>query len=200
MLKIKRIVRYFGIGIFRMIYSRWYSFVWLLRKGSVVRKPKHVNYGNMVDIGCSSIDSGCRLDCYPTEKCPRPTIIIGNKTMISFNFTALSAGKLTIGDNCLFASDVFISTEDHGMIPGGEKYIEQPLTSKDVTIENNCWIGEKVCILAGVHVGQWSIIGSGAVVTHDVPEYSIAVGNPARVIKRFNFQSWAWEKVTGEDE
>lgn len=120
--------------------------------------------------------------------------------MIGFNFTALSAGKLTIGDNCLFASDVFISTEDHGMIPGGEKYIEQPLTSKDVTIENNCWIGEKVCILAGVHVGQWSIIGSGAVVTHDVPEYSIAVGNPARVIKRFNFQSWAWEKVTGEDE
>ena len=51
-------------------------------------------------------------------------------------------------------------------------------------IGDNCWIGENVIVLPGVHIGDGSIIGAGAVVTHDIPNYSLAVGNPAKVIKK----------------
>ena len=60
---------------------------------------------------------------------------------------------------------------------------------------NICWVGEKVIIMPGVTIGDRSIIGAGAIVTRDIPPYSIAVGNPAKVIKRYNFKTHSWEKV-----
>jgi acetyltransferase-like isoleucine patch superfamily enzyme len=63
-----------------------------------------------------------------------------------------------------------------------------------VRIEKGCWIGEKVIILPGVNIGERSIIGAGSVVTKSIPAYSIAVGNPARVIKTWNKDSKQWVK------
>jgi acetyltransferase-like isoleucine patch superfamily enzyme len=63
-----------------------------------------------------------------------------------------------------------------------------------VRIEKGCWIGEKVIILPGVNIGKRSIIGAGSVVTKSIPEYSIAVGNPARVIKTWNKDKKQWVK------
>lgn len=71
-------------------------------------------------------------------------------------------------------------------------YLSQPLETKPVTIGRNCWIGARVIILPGVTIGNFSIIGAGSVVTKDIPEYSIAVGNPAHVIKKWDPDSKAW--------
>ena len=57
------------------------------------------------------------------------------------------------------------------------------------------WIGEKVCIMSGVKIGRKCIIGGGSVVTKSIPDYSIAVGNPAHVIKQYNFKKHIWETV-----
>jgi maltose O-acetyltransferase len=69
---------------------------------------------------------------------------------------------------------------------GGHDYTKMslPVTGKKVQIEDNVWIGAKAIILPGVTIGQGAVIGAGSVVTMDIPEYSIAVGNPARVLKK----------------
>ena len=69
------------------------------------------------------------------------------------------------------------------------------LDSRPVFIEDNVWIGEFVSVLPGVRIGEGSVIGTMSVVTHDIPPFSIAVGSPARVIKRFNFATSCWERV-----
>ena len=107
-----------------------------------------------------------------------------------------SESRITIGDDVLFASNVLVTNENHGMNPeSNEPYMNQALNSKDVKIGDGCWIGEKVIILPGVSIGEKCIIGAGSVVTKSVPNYSIVVGNPAKIIKKYNFNIKRWEVV-----
>ena len=62
----------------------------------------------------------------------------------------------------------------------------------DVIIEDGCWLGVGVCILPGVKIGKNSVIGANSIVTRDVPEYSIAVGNPAQIIKKYDPEQQTW--------
>ena len=78
--------------------------------------------------------------------------------------------------------------------------MEQKFSAQDVKIGNGCLIGEKVSILSGVTIGEKCIIGAGSIVTKSIPSYSIAVGNPARIIKQYNFYTKRWERYYGEDE
>ena len=101
-----------------------------------------------------------------------------------------------IGSNSMFGSSCFISDENHGMDPADSKRYEcQPLQLSTVIIGENCWIGEKAIILPGVTIGDNAVIGAGSVVTRDIPANTIAVGNPARVIKSFNYDKREWETV-----
>lgn len=83
----------------------------------------------------------------------------------------------------------------HGIL---STYMDQPLCGKDVIIESSSWIGEKVIILPGVRIGEKAINGAGSVVTKDIPAYSIACGNPARVIKKWDTISKQWIPI-GDD-
>ena len=62
-------------------------------------------------------------------------------------------------------------------------------------IEDDVWIGELAVILPGVRIGQGAVIGASTVVNRDIPPFTIVVGNPARVVKRFNFESENWESI-----
>lgn len=190
---IKKLSKLTLISINRFFKSKFFTIKFLF-KGVIVKKPLHINIIKNVKIGKNTtIYDNCRLDCYKTKNQRMPIIEIGNRVMIGFNFTGLSNSKLLIGDDCLIASNVFISTENHGMEPGKEKYINQELITKDVIIENNCWIGEKVIILPGVTIGEWSIIGAGSIVTKNIPPYCMAAGNPAKIIKKYNLENKKWE-------
>lgn len=116
-----------------------------------------------------------------------PIIKIGNNVSFNSDIQIQAINHVEIGDNCLFASRIFISDHDHG-----DSCIEhitlppsmRPLVSKgSVIIEDNVWIGQGVAILSGVKIGQNSIIATNAVVTRDIPPYSIVGGVPAKVIK-----------------
>ena len=72
---------------------------------------------------------------------------------------------------------------------------DRKLSAKPVIIHDDVWIGEMVSILPGVEIGKGSIIGANSVVTKYIPDYSIAAGNPAKVIKQYNFNTKRWEKI-----
>ena len=117
-----------------------------------------------------------------------PLIVIGDNVVINRNFQISAIDKIEIKDNVFMAENVYISDTTHGCLDYSD--IEIPpavrtLYSKGpVLIEEKVWLGKNVCILAGVTVGRNSVIGANSVVTHNIPPYCIAVGAPARIVKR----------------
>jgi acetyltransferase-like isoleucine patch superfamily enzyme len=97
-------------------------------------------------------------------------------------------GKVTFGDNCFLAPNVAIYTAGHPIHPDARNSMYE--YGIDVTIGHNVWIGGNAVICPGVTIGDNCVIGAGSVVTKDVPAWSIAAGNPARVIR----------KITEEDK
>jgi acetyltransferase-like isoleucine patch superfamily enzyme len=92
--------------------------------------------------------------------------------------------SITIGKDCMIAQRCSFMPYQHGSADYTRPMREQPLVSRgDIVIEDDVWIGVQACVMDGVKIGRGSIIGAGAVVTSDIPAYSIAVGVPARVIR-----------------
>lgn len=131
-----------------------------------------------------------------------PLIRIGSNVEVNDYVHIGAVDSVTIGNRVLIASKVFISDHDHGSYGKGGIHTHpgiapslRPLSALPITIEDDVWLGEFVSVLAGVRIGKGSIIGTMSTVTRDIPPYSIAVGSPARVIKRFNFVTNIWESV-----
>lgn len=124
-----------------------------------------------------------------------PCIEIGDKFRATRNLTIQCANKVVIGKNVLLASDVFIIDYNHGLSPLSDNYLDEPLQTGEVCIGDGVWIGNNVVILPNTHIGRKSIIGAGSVVTKDIDEYCIAVGNPAKVLKKWDFDSNEWKSV-----
>lgn len=122
-------------------------------------------------------------------------IYIGDNVSINMNCTFVDCNKIIIGNNVLIASNVQLYTSTHPvdlserLVPGwtpesGEYFCRT--YALPITIGNGCWIGGGVIILPGVSIGNGSVIGAGSVVTKDIPDNSLAVGNPCRVIREIN--------------
>ena len=126
-----------------------------------------------------------------------PKVEIGNHVSIHNRFTVLSAAPISIGDDCLLASDVLITSENHGMDPESHaSYADNPLVAMPVNIGKGCWIGEKAVILPGVTLGEKCIVAAGAVVNKSFPPYTIVAGVPAKAIKEYDFERHEWISVT----
>ena len=89
----------------------------------------------------------------------------------------MSRGGITIGDDVLIAANAQIISNNH------DPYDRQILLCKPVAIEKGAWIGAGATILPGVTIGMYAIVGAGAIVTKDVPDYAVVVGIPAKVVK-----------------
>lgn len=141
----------------------------------------------------SVVLSHSRLQIHPSLDNKNPSISIGNRCFLGYYLTILAGEDIYIGNDVLMASNILITSENHGSNPESKTpYMDQPLNGKKVFIEDGCWIGEKVVILPGVKIGKKCIIGAGSIVTKSIPDYSIAVGNPARVIKKYDFDLHEW--------
>lgn len=122
-------------------------------------------------------------------------IYIGDNVSVNMNCTFVDCNKIIIGNNVLIASNVQLYTSTHpvdlperlvpGWTPGSGEYFCRTY-ALPITIGNGCWIGGGVIILPGVSIGSGSVIGAGSVVTKDIPDNSLAAGNPCRVIREIN--------------
>lgn len=109
-------------------------------------------------------------------------IRVGKGFFANFNFTVLDEAPVNIGDDCFIGPNVAIYTACHSTDPKERNTRRE--WARPVTIGHNCWIGGSVTILPGVTIGHNCTIGAGSVVVGDIPDGSIAVGNPCRVIKK----------------
>ena len=138
-----------------------------------------------------------RICCYDQWRGTKlaPKVEIGEGGIINFHFAIFCTCNVLIGKNVLIASNVLITTENHGMNPEcGERYAEQELISSDIIIGDNCWIGQNVCIVPGGGLGDNCIVAANAVVNKKFPSNVMVGGTPARVLKKYNFQTHQWER------
>lgn len=155
-------------------------------------------------IGSVTLGRHCRIEIiteYNNKKL-NPCLKIGERVSINDRVHIGCANYIEIGDDCLFASNIYISDHNHGMYKGDkqssifEPVIERDLDyDKSIIIGKNVWIGEGVAVLPGAKIGDNSIIGSNAVVIGEIPANSITVGVPAKIIKQYDKNTKSWLRV-----
>jgi acetyltransferase-like isoleucine patch superfamily enzyme len=119
---------------------------------------------------------------------------IGRKTTFGGNNTINCYNRVEIGEECLFADDIYVVDFDHWWIDPHKSIRSQGIWKDKVIIESGVWVGQKASILAGVTVGEGAAIGAMTLVTRDVPPFAIAVGIPARILKyRRSPMDVAWD-------
>lgn len=109
-------------------------------------------------------------------------IEIGERTFIGPYTCIAGPGNIKIGKDCLIAAHSGIVANNHNFSTSTQTIREQGIICKGIVIEDDCWLGYGVKVLDGVTIGKGSVIGAGAVITKDIPPYSVAVGVPARPI------------------
>ena len=106
---------------------------------------------------------------------------VGSRVFINFNLTASDVARIEIGDDCQIGLKVQLLAPTHALDP--PLRLQKLVAGKPLVLEDNVWLGGGVIVCPGVRIGRNSVIGAGSLVTRDIPPNSVAVGNPARVVK-----------------
>lgn len=127
-----------------------------------------------------SVGEGCYIEL-PFHANWGRNVHFGNHVYANFNLTLVDDTDIFVGDYVMFGPNVTVATAGHPVQPDLRRRAAQ--FNVPVTIGNNVWIGANAVILPGVHIGDNSVIGAGSVVTKDIPENVVAVGNPCRILR-----------------
>lgn len=123
-------------------------------------------------------------------------VFIGNHTRIGIGSVLI--GPVTVGNEVRLAQNVVMSGLNHVYEDVTKPISRQPVTVNPVIIDDETWLGANVFVAAGVKIGKHCVVAGGSVVTKNVPDYCVVVGNPAKIIKKYNKQTMLWEKVSSE--
>jgi lipopolysaccharide O-acetyltransferase len=194
------IKRYGFLGSIRLLASLIYTKIFF-REARLIRLPFDIRNKRNIKIGKNfTTGFGCRIEAFPLDEDCKICISIGEDVQINDYVHIGAVGSITIGDNVLMASKIYISDHNHGSYDDliSDNPLSKPIyrkaICKPVVIGNNVWLGESVCVLPGVTIGEGCVVGALSVVTKSIPPYSIVVGNPAKVVKEFNFEINKWIK------
>jgi len=166
----------------------------LIRLPFYCRGHQYIKWGTDLTVGV-----GARIDAFSKHD---TCIYIGDNVQLNDYVHIAAIEKVTIGNDVLIASRVFISDHGHGSYSGSFEGSSpdinprnRPEPSKPVCIGDRVWIGEQVCILPGVTIGSGSVIGAGSIVTKDIPADTIVAGNPAKSLKMYDRETRRWIKT-----
>lgn len=177
---------YWGVlALFYSVFFKKFSF------------PSHIGVP-IFTLGLKRVEVNKRVRIFPglrIETHGFGTIVFEEGVSIGQNFHITSAGNLLIGKNTTISGNVFVTNIDHEYQNIGEHILDQKMLVKETTIGENCFIGYGVAIQAGTRLGKQCVVGASSVVRGDFPDYSVIVGIPAKVIKRYNVNSGNWEKT-----
>lgn len=169
----------------------------LLKPRNIVNS-KYITCGNKIKIKYAS-----RIECYDNFHNVKynPKFIIEDNVIIGDFFTAYITNYLKIGKNSIFAHNVTIVTENHGINPNDIlPYADQKLEVGDVIIGENCWLGTGVVVLPGSKLGDNCVVAANAVVNKQFPSNVMVAGVPAKIIKIFDSKMGKWIKYNEESD
>jgi acetyltransferase-like isoleucine patch superfamily enzyme len=146
-----------------------------LDRGAQVHARK--GYGRLILGKWVHLGAGTALRCH------EGTLTLADKCNLARDISLNCYLDVEIGDSALIADDVYISDFDHRFDDLTRTIKDQGIVKSRVRIERDVWLGTKVTVCRGVVIGEGTIVGANAVVTRDLPAFSVAVGVPARVIK-----------------
>lgn len=141
---------------------------------------------------------------HPEREQPRqsfsPRITIGNRVTSTANLQIAAMREITIEDDVMFASNINITDGLHGYENANKPYKYQKMFRiAPVLIRRGCWIGQNAVILPGVTIGEFAIVGANSVVTKSIPDRCIAVGAPAKVVRKWDGTTQRWISVADVD-
>lgn len=140
-----------------------------------------------VEIGANTlVMHGAVLHVYNFRSLPHAWIKIGSESLIGEYSVIRGQGGVTIGDRVYTSPMTQIIAVNHVFDDPGRPFIEQGITARGITIEDDVWLGSACVVTDGVRIGRGSVIAAGAVVTDDVPPHTVVAGVPARVIKQID--------------
>lgn len=187
-----KIYRILNIKLFNLLFSPKFK---QLGINSLLKKPFRIDGGKNIIISDNCFfQSGLWLYSVGINS-EKPTLFIGKGSVFGYNNHITCVNNVHIGNNVLTANNVYISDNLHSYEDINIPIIKQPVKfKKQVIIGNGAWVGENVCII-GASVGNNSVIGANSVVTRDIPDFCVAVGSPARVIKKYDFRDECWKSL-----
>ena len=159
-------------------------------KKSLIRRRTRIDVFpyNKFELGENSV-----VEDFATVNNGVGDVIIGDRTIIGIGNVII--GPVKIGNDVMFAQNIVVSGLNHGYEDVSLPPSVQKVNTAQITVNDNVWIGANSIITAGVSIGKHALIGGGSVVTKNIPEYTVAVGNPAKVVKKYNFELNTWERV-----
>lgn len=175
---------------------RWYVRCFINRffhhkgKAAVIRRQSRIDVfpWNKFELGAHST-----IESFATINNGSGDIILGNKIRIGIGSVVI--GPVVMESGSGLGQHVFISGFNHGYKNGEQNSSTQPLDIRPTIIGEDSHIGANAVVVAGITIGKRCQIGAGSVVTKNIPDYSIAVGNPAKIIKRYNLSTKKWERI-----
>lgn len=159
----------------------------LVYKPMQIDNPKGIRLGNNVTV----FDNSWLMGAHDSKE----GLVIDDGTVIGHFAHIIAYKNVYIGKNVLCADKVFISDSTHNYENISLAILEQEISQiKDVVVGDGSWLGENVCV-CGASIGMHCVIGANSVVTDDIPDYCVAVGSPAKVIKKYDLEIGKWIKV-----
>lgn len=140
------------------------------------------------------IGKGSTIESYSCVNNGMGPVTIGKNSRIGLGNTLI--GPIRIANEVILAQNVVASALNHGYEDINTPIRRQKCTFSEISIDSGTWIGANTTITSGVKIGKNCVIGGGSVVTKNIPDYSIAVGNPAKIIKQFDQEKKCWVKVS----
>lgn len=163
---------------------------------TIINSPLKIDNPSNIRLGKCYIGYKTWLAAEPLTGEPLTLLEIHDGCRIG-NFNHIYAtGHIVIESSVLTADNVYISDNIHAYEDLEQPILEQPIVQKGSTIVIGCgsWIGEHACVI-GANIGRNCVVGANSVVTKDIPDYCVAVGAPAIIIKRYNFEKKKWMKT-----
>lgn len=168
-------------------------------KYSYLHKPSRIIGGRNISLGKNtSVLSGARLEAINEygHQSFNPKLSIGHNVSIGQNSHIIATDNVTIGNDVLISGNVYIGSCSHQYSDISKSIIVQPLTSNPVSIGDDSFIGYGAAIFPGVHLGKHCVVGALSVVRAGwYPDGTVIVGCPAKVIKKYNEETQAWERT-----
>lgn len=158
-------------------------------------RPTTIYNEHYISIGTDTLigpEVALSAGMVPGQVCiASPVVSIGDRCLIGRGSGIVGHFSIIIGDDVWTGHHVYITDQNHGYEDVSKPIAQQTQPERPVVIGDGSWLGHGTVVLPGVTIGRHCVVGANSVVTHDVPDFSVAVGSPARVVRRYvEGQGW----------